>query len=179
MTQGSPFDPSWFNACIVFGSSPMIMMCCPTWNSLPLPIACDLFGTHLPLYLYEIPTLCTLGVRPAVVSLMPCFTGRVRCRQMTRSEPVDGAESRRSIRGYEATSSDSQSCAPTRPCRIQDCAQFIIRRRKITPSPQAGGNPSWGSPPQYSWREGFATPRGSLPRAHELRPEGWRTPAWS
>src|ERR1700676_2043986 len=70
MTQGSPFDPSWFNACIVFGSSPMIMMCCPTWNSLPLPIACDLFGTHLPLSIYEIPTLCTLGVRPAVVSLM-------------------------------------------------------------------------------------------------------------
>src|ERR1700730_15359651 len=92
-----------------------------------------------------------------------CFNGRVGCPQMTRSEPVDGAESRRWIRGYEASSSDSQSCAPTRPCRIQDCAQCIIRRRKITPSPQAGGGPSWGSQPQYSWREGFATPPGSLP----------------
>src|SRR5438445_1073203 len=27
----------------------------PTWNSLPLPIACDLLGTHLPPYIYEIP----------------------------------------------------------------------------------------------------------------------------
>src|ERR1700736_5996884 len=34
----------------------MIMMCGPTWNSAPLPIACDLLGTHLPPYMYEIPT---------------------------------------------------------------------------------------------------------------------------
>src|SRR5216683_2907297 len=50
----------------------MIMMCGPTWNSLPLPIACDLLGTNLPPYIYEIPTLCTLGVRPAILSLMNC-----------------------------------------------------------------------------------------------------------
>src|ERR1700719_4256451 len=47
----------------------MIMMCGPTWNSLPLPVACDLLGTHLSPCVYEIPTLCTLGVRPAKLSL--------------------------------------------------------------------------------------------------------------
>ena len=45
-------------------------MCGPTWNSLPLPIACDLLGTQKPPYIYEIPTLCTLGVRPAILSSM-------------------------------------------------------------------------------------------------------------
>ena len=50
----------------------MIMICGTTWNSLPLPIACDLFGTHLPPYIYEIQTRCTSGVRPALVSLMNC-----------------------------------------------------------------------------------------------------------
>src|SRR5438445_13779480 len=44
----------------------------PTWNSLPLPSACDLLGTHLPPYIYEIPRLCTLGVRPATLSFMNC-----------------------------------------------------------------------------------------------------------
>src|ERR1700747_1455913 len=48
----------------------MIMICVPTWNSLPLPIACDLFATQKPPYIYEIPTLCTLGVRPAILSFM-------------------------------------------------------------------------------------------------------------
>src|SRR5216683_4080491 len=48
----------------------MIMMCGPTWNSLPLPLACDLFGTQKPPYIYEIPTFCTLGVRPAILSFM-------------------------------------------------------------------------------------------------------------
>src|ERR1700741_5202145 len=48
------------------------MMCGPTWNSSPLPIACDLLGTQKPPYIYEIPTLCTLGARPAVLSLMNC-----------------------------------------------------------------------------------------------------------
>src|SRR5258708_7724452 len=48
------------------------MMCGPTWNSWPLPIACDLLGTQKPPYIYEIPTLCTLGVRPAILSLMNC-----------------------------------------------------------------------------------------------------------
>src|SRR5258708_31809156 len=47
----------------------MIMMCGPTRNSLPLPMACDLLGTHLPPYMYEIPILSTLGVRPAMLSL--------------------------------------------------------------------------------------------------------------
>src|SRR5229473_5558495 len=50
----------------------MIMMCGPTWNSLPLPIACDLLGTQNPPYIYEMPTLCALGVRPARLSLMNC-----------------------------------------------------------------------------------------------------------
>src|ERR1700741_2845487 len=50
----------------------MIMMCGPTWNSLSLPIACDVFGTQKPPYIYEIPTLCTLGVRPAILSFMNC-----------------------------------------------------------------------------------------------------------
>src|SRR5260370_19326172 len=48
------------------------MMCGPTWNSLPIPVACDLLGTQKPPYIYEIPTLCTLGVRPAILSLMNC-----------------------------------------------------------------------------------------------------------
>src|ERR1700733_11970500 len=48
------------------------MMCGPTWNSLPLPIAWDLFGTNLPPYIYEIPTLFTLGVRPAMLSMKNC-----------------------------------------------------------------------------------------------------------
>src|SRR6267143_5927404 len=50
----------------------MIIMCGPTWNSLPLPIACDLLGTQKPPYIYDIPTLCILGVRPAILSLMNC-----------------------------------------------------------------------------------------------------------
>ena len=49
---------------------PMIMMCGPTWNSLPLPMACDLFVTQKPPYIYEIPALSTLGVRPAILSFM-------------------------------------------------------------------------------------------------------------
>src|SRR6267378_1913731 len=50
----------------------MIMMCGPTWNSSPVPIALDLLGTQKPPYIYETPTLCTLGVRPATLSLMKC-----------------------------------------------------------------------------------------------------------
>src|SRR5690349_1750759 len=50
----------------------MIMMCGPTWNSSPVPIAWDLLNTQKPPYIYEIPTLCTVGVRPAILSLMNC-----------------------------------------------------------------------------------------------------------
>src|SRR5919109_4507837 len=50
----------------------MIMICGPTWNSLLLPIACDLLGTQKPPYMYEIPTLFTSGVRPAILSLTNC-----------------------------------------------------------------------------------------------------------
>src|SRR5229473_7940902 len=50
----------------------MIMMCGPTWNSSPVPMAWDVLGTQKPPYIYEIPTLCTLGVRPAILSLMNC-----------------------------------------------------------------------------------------------------------
>src|SRR5260370_14819411 len=50
----------------------MIMMCGPTWNSLPFRIACDVLGTQNPPYIYEMPTLCTLGVRPAILFLMNC-----------------------------------------------------------------------------------------------------------
>src|SRR6266851_7103450 len=50
----------------------MIMMCGPTWNSSSVPIAWDLLGTQKPPYIYETPTLCTLGVRPATLSLINC-----------------------------------------------------------------------------------------------------------
>jgi hypothetical protein len=33
------------------------MMCGPTWNSLPFPIACDFLVTHLPTYTEAMPTL--------------------------------------------------------------------------------------------------------------------------
>src|SRR6201987_5082435 len=50
----------------------MIMMCGPTWNSSRLPVACDVFATQKPPYIYEIPTLCTLGVRPDILYFMNC-----------------------------------------------------------------------------------------------------------
>jgi hypothetical protein len=53
-----PFDPSWFKVCIIFWSRPTIAMCGPTWNSAPVPIACDPLGTHLPSYMYEIQMRC-------------------------------------------------------------------------------------------------------------------------
>src|SRR4029077_10417095 len=55
------------------------MMCGPTRNSSPFPIACDLLGTHLPPYIYEIPIFCTSGVRPAMLSLLNCR--KIRSKQ--------------------------------------------------------------------------------------------------
>jgi hypothetical protein len=44
----------------------------PNVEFFAAPRACELFGTHLPPYMYEIPTFCTLGVRPAMLSLTNC-----------------------------------------------------------------------------------------------------------
>src|SRR5246127_2565453 len=60
----------------------MSMMCGPTWNSSPLPVACDLFATQKPPYIYEIPTLRRLGVRPAILSFMKLQKDLVRAARL-------------------------------------------------------------------------------------------------